>query len=502
MVGQATIAAPAFPIDVFPERVRVYVEAAARSLSVPPEMVGVPLLGLAGALIGDRLFLVLKNSWREYATLYLAIVARPGSAKSPSLNHAKWPLDALQKAAHDRYTERLTDYEDKREAWKGVGQKLGEPEPEKPRLRHYFSTDLTVEALAGMLAGAPGVAVIRDEISGWVSAMDQYKGGKGSDRQQYLSLWSAQTLKVDRKGGGSLFVPEPVVCVVGGIQPDLVGMLHDAAQRRDGFVERLLPTVPEVGPARWTDDAPSTEQYRDVLAVFEALDTLEYPRTDADPGLAGGHGVNLSNEARAVFVSWVNENADLVGAAEGLAEGFYSKLPAHVARFALILHALWHPDDPRRMVEVERMRDAIELGEFFRAHIGRFLALLNAATPAGSAGLHARILRILRTAHQEDPSGWASRSDIYRKLRTVTPDELTAAVDALADAGTVERRIDPGKTKPKEQYRLRISQYSQYSGASGSTTPRNGSESGESANTAKCESPSSDEWTGGEEGFL
>ena len=54
MVGQATIAAPAFPIDVFPERVRVYVEAAARSLSVPPEMVGVPLLGLAGALIGDR----------------------------------------------------------------------------------------------------------------------------------------------------------------------------------------------------------------------------------------------------------------------------------------------------------------------------------------------------------------------------------------------------------------------------------------------------------------
>ena len=39
-----------------------------------------------------------------------------------------------------------------------------------------------------MLAGAPGVAVIRDEISGWVSAMDQYKGGKGSDRQQYLSF--------------------------------------------------------------------------------------------------------------------------------------------------------------------------------------------------------------------------------------------------------------------------------------------------------------------------
>jgi hypothetical protein len=486
--------APAFPVDVFPHAVRAYVEAAAESLSVPAELVAVPLLGLTGALMGNRLHLVLKNSWREYPSLYLAIVARPGAAKTPALGLAKWPLDALQKDAHDRYMEELTAYETERAAWKGEGQKRGEPEPVKPRLRHYFSTDLTVEALAGMLAGAPGVAVIRDEISGWVAAMDQYKGGKGSDRQQYLSLWSAQTLKVDRKGGGSLYVPEPVACVVGGIQPDLAGTLHDAAQRRDGFVERILPVVPDVEPARWPDAAPTTELYRGVLAVFQALDTLAYPAGAADVGLPCGYGVNLSNEARAAFVAWHDDNAHLVAAAEGLAEGFYSKLPAHVARLALILHGLWHPDDPRVMVPIERMRDAIELGEFFRAHIGRFLALLRASAPAGSAGLDTRILRILRNASD----GWVARAAIYRGLRTVPAESLSEALEQLVAAGTIERRTVPTATKPIDQYRIRISHFSHDSADSGI----NSAAGGEIAKKEKCESGRDDEWAGGEEGVL
>jgi hypothetical protein len=482
---------PEFPLDVLPSPVRAYVQAAAESLSVPAEMVAVVLLALAGALIGNRLHLVLKTSWREYATLYLAIVARPGSAKSPALNLAKWPLDALQKDAHDRYTEQIAAYEAERARWKAGGQKQGEPEPEKPRLRHYFSTDLTVEALAGMLAGVPGVAVVRDEISGWVAAMDQYKGGKGSDRQQYLSLWSAQTLKVDRKSGGSLYVPEPVACVVGGIQPDLAGMLHDAAQRRDGFVERILPVVPDVEPARWTDAAPSTEQYRDVLAVFRVLDQLGYPTARNGPGPPCGHGVNLSPEARALWVSWHDENSELIAASEGLAAGFYSKLPAHVARLALILHALWQPDDPRVMVPAERMQDAIELGEFFRVHIRRFLALLHAATPPCTAGTETRVLRILRKAKDDEYGGWVARTTVYRGLRTVTAAELTTALDRLVEAGRIEWRSATTATKPGDEYRIAHSHNSQYSD-SGRTAGAN------SANSANSESEHDEVWDDGE----
>ena len=90
---------PPFPVHVLPPRVRAYAEAAAESLGVPVEMVAVPLLGLAGALIGDRLYLALKADYVERLSLYLAVVADPGAAKTPALKKARYPLDVLQQRA-------------------------------------------------------------------------------------------------------------------------------------------------------------------------------------------------------------------------------------------------------------------------------------------------------------------------------------------------------------------------------------------------------------------
>jgi hypothetical protein len=474
----AAIAAPEFPTNVLPPAVRDYVGDAAASLSAPAEMVAVPMLGFAGSVIGNRLHLVLKNSYREYPTLYIPIIAPPGSAKTPALNLAQWPLDALQNDAEQVYRERKARYEDDLEAWR---QSKDYDKPTKPQLRDYFSSNLTLEALIGMFDRAPGVAIVRDEILGWVSSMDQYRAGKGSDRQEYLALWSAKTIKLDRKGAEPIYRRYPVCCVVGGIQPDLVGGLHNEAQQRDGFVKRLLPLVPSTKPMPWTEETISTERYTEVLAVFQALDRLAPADLASGGGTAVGIGVELSTEAKRLYVAWFNENAGLVENAEGLAAGFYSKLPAHVARFALILHALWNPNDPRVMVSAERMEDAIELGEFHRAHIGRFLVLLKAAAPSCHAGLHARLMRIMRNANQVQNDCWVSRSDIYRGLRNVMSEDLTTALTELVGGGKLEKRIDPGTTKPTEYYRIRISHYSQYPGSEG-TESANSANSTNNAN--------------------
>jgi putative DNA primase/helicase len=478
------IMAPAFPLDALPVAVRIYVMAAADSLGVPPEMVGMPIIGLAGAMVGNRVHLTLKNSWREFMTLYIAVVAPPGSAKTPSLNLAKWPLDALQDRARDVYRERLDAFEAELENWKQSGRERGEEKPKKPELRHYFSTDLTVEALVSMLGRSPGVAIVRDEIGGWVASMDQYRGGKGADRQSYLQLWSGLTIKSDRKSGESIYARNPVACVVGGIQPDLAGDLHDAAKRRDGFVERVLPLVPDIGVAYWTDVAPTTEQYRGVLDIFELLDRLPFADRTTGADLVAGVDVTLTREAKATWVAWVNENATLAAAAEGLAAGFMAKLPAHVARFALILHLLWNPDDPRRLLNAQRMEDAIELGEFCRAHIGRFLALLKSAAPRTSAGVSARVMRILRNANPEIDDGWVTRSVIYRGLRNVTPEHLTTALEELIESGAIEMEVVPGKTKTTQNYRIRISHYSHFSADDRSEAPHGGSTARNNANNA------------------
>jgi hypothetical protein len=161
--------------------------------------------------------------------------------------------------------------------------------------------------------------------------------------------------------------------------------------------------------------------------------------------------VTLSPAAKALWVAWLNENAGIVSTSSGLAAGFYAKLPAHVARFALILHALWNPDDPRGMVSAERMEDAIELGEYFRVHIRRFLELLQTSAPTTFAGLSARIVRILRMVRRESDDGWATRSDLLRCLGNVTAGDLTATLNDLQVAGP----LNDGSSRPRPSVRKR-----------------------------------------------
>lgn len=52
-----------------------------------------------------------------------------------------------------------------------------------------------------MLDSTPGLSLQHDELAGFVRSMDQYRGGKGADRQKMLSFWAATATKIDRKGG-------------------------------------------------------------------------------------------------------------------------------------------------------------------------------------------------------------------------------------------------------------------------------------------------------------
>ena len=67
-------------------------------------------------------------------------------------------------------------------------------------LERLIVSDITIEALAMLLEENPrGLGVARDELSGWLASFNQYKGGKGADASQWLELYRAGVLIVDRK---------------------------------------------------------------------------------------------------------------------------------------------------------------------------------------------------------------------------------------------------------------------------------------------------------------
>lgn len=431
-------APPAFP-DVLPHPAGWYVGECAEALGVPPEMVAVPLLAFAGAAMGNHQRVELKPGFSQRPNIYVAVVAPPGSVKTPAVAAARYPLDVLQKEAFERFRDQLEEHEARLVDWEARPKKERGDKPERPLLEHFFTTDATLEALAPILGGSPGLALYHDELVGWVKACDAYRGGRGGDRQHYLGLWAGEPLKVDRKGADSLYVPFPTLCVVGGVQPDLLTELADEAGRRDGFVERILWTYPETGPAAWSEEVVSDQARAAIVELFRKLRQAS----------ASEHPVRLGVEAKKRWCLWYDENAVLTGYAPGLAAGVYAKLPNQVARLALILHVLLHPEDSSaHPIHLETIDGAIALGEYFRAHAHKVIPHFSG--PTGGTGIPGRVLRVLG----ESDGAWVPKRALFERLGGhVKAAQLSQALQSLAADELAERQEVRTDGRPSEQWR-------------------------------------------------
>lgn len=186
-----------FPVDAMPAACRSLIAEATAALGCAPELVALPMLAVLSSAIGTSRVVEIKGGWREWAALFVAVVASPGAMKTPAAKVAKKPAFERQRGLGKSYAEEKEEWKRETREWeveKRGAQKAGEPapeEPEAPTMTRCVASDTTVEALVGILEDNPrGLLVYKDELTGWVRSMDQYKGGKGSDRQHWLSFWS------------------------------------------------------------------------------------------------------------------------------------------------------------------------------------------------------------------------------------------------------------------------------------------------------------------------
>ena len=263
--------APPLPFSVFPGPVRDLIQEGAAAYGVPPDFIAVPLLALAGGTIGRSYCIQIKPTFRQFPVLWTTVVAHPGAGKTPSFDAARAGVDQLQAAARDRYERDREACEVEIANWHATSKTERGVQPTKPKMESIFTTDSTIEATAEALDHSTGFTFIRDEIVGWVKSFDAYRSGRGGDRQNWLSLWSAAPIKVDRKGADPIYLTDPVVTVVGGVQPEMLLQLAEEAGRRDGFLERMLWTFPDSAPSPWTDDSISPATLEGVATLFRQL---------------------------------------------------------------------------------------------------------------------------------------------------------------------------------------------------------------------------------------
>ena len=368
-----------FPVDTLPKQCKRLTVEAAAAIGCPPEFVAIPMLVMLGCAIGNARRVRLKEGWTEGATLYAAVVADPGEKKTPAYKVAVEAAVKAQAAMRSHYREKkdehareLREYEvDKLQA-----RKDGEPAPpppQEPVMRRALVEDTTIEALAGVLENNPrGVLIVRDELAAWKRSMDQYRaGGKGSDRQFWLSAWSNSYVSVDRKGRSEpMVLPMPFVGVFGSIQPAVLSDL--GGDREDGLLDRFLFAYPTPTPSRWSDEEISDSARGGVRWLYERLRSLEMP--DDDYGDPEPHHVTVAPDAKPVLVELLDSHRE-----EMEAPGFptrlrgpWAKLEAYLARLALIF-ALCRSvtTDASERIEREDILRASVMVDYFKNHARR-----------------------------------------------------------------------------------------------------------------------------------
>ena len=136
--------------------------------------------------------------------------------------------------------------------------------------------DATFEVIPIILADNPrGLIMVRDELSAFILGMNQFKGGKGNDRANALKIWSGDGIIKDRVGHENnepIRCAHPMLSIVGGLVPDMLGELTDPRGRADGFIDRFLLAYPDPLPvADWSNQGIPDDVADDWRLLIERL---------------------------------------------------------------------------------------------------------------------------------------------------------------------------------------------------------------------------------------
>lgn len=428
---------PLFPVHVLPEPSRSLVIEGAAAIGVPADLIAAPFLAFAAGAIGRSRQLELKPDWVERPALFVAVIAPPGSAKTPSLRLAQNATEVLQQEAYELHQVERAGYEAELAAWAAKGEVAGAARPSRPVLRHFFTTDSTTEALTVLLRDSNGIVLVQDEFASLFKSMNAYR--PGADRQWWLSAWSSTPLKVDRKGADPIYVPHPAISVVGGIQPDLLPGLHNELLRGDGLFERLLLSRPQVTPTVWSEAIVAEQTKEDMVDIFRRI---------CHERVGSGINVCLDSMAKNRWVSWFNECQSHTAMAKGLEQGILAKLPSQAARLALVLHCLGDPDGQHSHLSLHTLSGALELADYFLAHAQLVLPLF-ASVP--SSGLAGRILTLL-----SESDDWVSRGQLHQGLGGhVSATDLDNALEQLSSRELAIHKKDQSASggRPSQKWR-------------------------------------------------
>ena len=372
-----------FPVDIFPLAVSRFITTASKSVGCPPDFLAIPVLTVLATAIGNSRSIQLKKGWIEGPRIYSAVVALPGSKKSPALAAATMPIRELQQSycvQHDiqenDYQLALSAYNIQVEIWKKRKPEDKNPDeqpnvPPEPILKQIKTSNATMEAIGKLLdQNKRGILFEQDELAAWVKSMNAYRAGKGSDLENWLSFWNGSQTIINRASAKKpQIINRPLVNVTGCIQPDLLSDLSGIKQ--NGFFDRILASFPDPIPQHYsTDELPDevASAYNNIVRIlFDLQPDIDQAAIEV-PAL-----MNFTSSARHEWEQWNHKHDEEMNSPDlpYYLQGVWSKLQAYMARFILIIQLTHNASDNMlsREIHPQAVIASATLVRYFKSHI-------------------------------------------------------------------------------------------------------------------------------------
>ena len=359
------------PLEAFPAKIQDMILTLARQENYTIEYMMASLLVAVSTAIGNAVNIRIRGGWISNSALYMILIGRPGTGKTPPLDFAFRPIRKHDAQAVKQFKLEMEQYNNLIESYKGK-KETTTPLPDKPILQRTIISDFTPEALMRALDdNHRGVVVYVDEIMGMFNAVNQYS--RGQLIEQLLTAFSGKPLDISRCSMPvPIHIEYPFINIVGTMQITRMHELIEKGYKENGLLDRIIfvyPSSQEISDWQLDEDSSfaSFEKYSNMWeSIFNKVIDLPFSDNDNVQSI-----LDFSPEAKAYFTNWRNNAIRAVNQIQddGLVDSRVIKAPMITARLALVLQILrWACGEVHKdFVDIDSTKSAIALSKYFES---------------------------------------------------------------------------------------------------------------------------------------
>ncbi|NEP38199.1 MAG: DUF3987 domain-containing protein [Okeania sp. SIO2H7] len=383
-------------------------QALGRELNIKPEVFLCCLLTAMSALykVGTKITLWRATGFRVSPNLFGAIVAESSQKKSPIIkNIITEPFKKLRERTRTEYEHEKQEYDQQLayfKSLKGEEQINTFPQgpPKAPRKRQHLFSKATGESIYTQFETFPnqGMCYLVDELAGLFKSLDQYRGGKGSDEEDLLSLYDGEGATVLRADGTRVDLDNTLLSIFGSIQPGVLGKLRKDATDANGKWARFLFVNQPLAAATLGDNDTDEKILGDVLEhIYLTIDELPEMQ------------FYLGTEAKSLFKEYYAQlERQRINHPNPAIRTIIGKTIGRIGKLAINLHCLNACCDNEEITEVidcKTLQSAVNLALWFAQQAIYTISLLEEPDEENLAPHFVKVLEIaekLKTVKARD----------------------------------------------------------------------------------------------------